>query len=247
MRTSRRPLVALMLALSNVVACQATTPAPQCPPSVPVSTPSPQVALTKPPIPYDFPRAEDFAGGQSIFFVNVSAYGTISADGKPIESEDALRTSAQQAHEAEPNVRALIRADSLAPWKYIVQVMDVLKQAGINKIAFGVAAANAAGTNTVESRAATLASGTSWDCPFPKEADAAAIDQAAASIVIHVDREDKPERVEVVVDPGYGFGQAAATCAMKMKFRAARDDKGQPVPSKTPPIRVMFTHQSPSP
>jgi len=142
-----------MLALSSVVACHATAPAPQCPPSIPAAMPSPQGALTKPPFPHDFPRAEDFAGIQVIFFVDVSADGTIWADGKPIESDDALRTSAKQALQADSNVRAVIRADGLAPWKYIIQAMDLLKQAGIGKIAFGVAASKASETNS--SRPAT--------------------------------------------------------------------------------------------
>src|SRR3954471_7604118 len=97
MRTPHTLLAPLMLVLSSVVGCHATAPAPQCPPSAPAATPSPEVALEKSPIPYDLPRMVDFAGTQFIFFVDVSLDGTISADGQPIDVDDILRTSAKRA------------------------------------------------------------------------------------------------------------------------------------------------------
>lgn len=233
-----------MVFISSVMGCHAAAPAPQCPPASPAATTtlSPQVALTNPPIPYDLPRTEDFAGLQMVFFVDVSTDGTISAEGNVMDSDETFRTSAKRALQSEPNVRAVIRADGLVQWKYIIHAMDVLKQSGISKIAFGVSASSSSETNTTSTKStATLEPGAFWDCPFPKEADAARIDEGIVTLVVVVDRNDKPERVELLNDPGHGFGQSATACAMKMKYRAPRDDKGQPILGKTPPIRIRFT------
>ena len=45
---------------------------------------------------------------------------------------------AQQAHDGNPDVRAVIRADKDVAWGSVVHVLDLLKQGSVAKIAFGV-------------------------------------------------------------------------------------------------------------
>lgn len=91
------------------------------------------------------------------------------------------------------------------------------------------------------SRPPTIAGGTSWNCPFPPEADAAQVDQAVVTVVVTVRPDGSPQSVQVVSDPGNGFGRAARTCALGRRYQTGLDRAGQPTTAATPPIRVRFT------
>lgn len=81
----------------------------------------------------------------------------------------------------------------------------------------------------------------SWSCPWPAEAETERIDEQTVVIRVVVDVQGTAVSVEVVTDPGHGFGPAAATCAHQTRFTPARDASGAPVPARSPPIRVRFT------
>lgn len=91
------------------------------------------------------------------------------------------------------------------------------------------------------SRVAGLLGSSDWnDCPFPGEADAEQIDRQAVLIKVHVRPDGSPESVDVVQDPGHGFGREARKCAMRKKFSPGLDPSGNPIPSITKPFRVRF-------
>ena len=96
-------------------------------------------------------------------------------------------------------------------------------------------------TGPDRSRAPTLVGGTSWNCPFPPEADAEQIDQARAVISVTVRPDGSALSVKVVSDPGHGFGRAARLCALGRRYTPALDRTGTPITSTTPPITVRFT------
>jgi periplasmic protein TonB len=50
-----------------------------------------------------------------------------------------------------------------------------------------------------------------------------------------------PLSVNVVNDPGHGFGRAARMCALTRRFTPALDRTGQPIAGATPPFVVRFT------
>jgi protein TonB len=81
----------------------------------------------------------------------------------------------------------------------------------------------------------------SWSCPWPPEAETERIDEQTVVIRVVVDAEGTAVSVEVISDPGHGFGPAAATCARQTRFTAAHDPSGAPIPARSPPIRVRFT------
>jgi protein TonB len=79
-----------------------------------------------------------------------------------------------------------------------------------------------------------------WSCPWPAEADAEQVDQQTVVIRVVVRADGRAERVEVVTDPGLGFGRAARACALGTRFQPARDSAGESIAAASPPIRVHF-------
>jgi protein TonB len=83
------------------------------------------------------------------------------------------------------------------------------------------------------SRAAGLEGSTDWsNCPFPPE--------AFVSIVVTVRPDGTPLSVNVVSDPGHGFGRAARMCALSRRYSPALDRNGAPTTQASPPIRIRF-------
>jgi len=81
----------------------------------------------------------------------------------------------------------------------------------------------------------------SWSCPWPPEADARQVDQETAVIRVAVRADGRVDHVDVLEDPGFGFGRAARDCALASRaFAPARDAQGAPVAAQSPPIRVHF-------
>lgn len=100
----------------------------------------------------------------------------------------------------------------------------------------------AASTGAGRSASVGLAS-QSWACPWPSEADPLPIDEETVVIRVVVRPDGTAESVTVVTDPGHGFGQAAASCALRTLFAAARAAGGEPARASSAPIRVRFTRQ----
>jgi protein TonB len=102
------------------------------------------------------------------------------------------------------------------------------------------AARQAAGTGTSDlSRAAALAGTTEWRCPFPLEADGAAIDHAVVTLRIDVAATGKVLRAHTIDDPGYGFADKARACALRKRFAPALDRTGTPMRA-TATVHVTF-------
>ena len=81
----------------------------------------------------------------------------------------------------------------------------------------------------------------SWSCPWPSEADPLPIDEETVVIRVVVRPDGSAESVAVVSEPGHGFGEAAARCAMRTRFTPARAAGGEPIRTSSPAIRVRFT------
>jgi biopolymer transport protein ExbD len=59
-------------------------------------------------------------------------------DGKNIPNDDAILQLARDASAAHADLRAVIKADAAVTHGRVIHVLDLLKQAKVNKIAFGV-------------------------------------------------------------------------------------------------------------
>ena len=75
---------------------------------------------------------------QVIFSVQLAADGRTVVDSKIVPNDDAILALAKDAEVAHPDVRAVIKADAAVTHGRVIHVLDLLKQAQVNKIAFGV-------------------------------------------------------------------------------------------------------------
>jgi biopolymer transport protein ExbD len=89
-------------------------------------------------LPLDLPKAASGTDVQVVFAVELYASGDIMVDQKKLPNDDALLPLAREGHAKTPDVRAVIKADGTVQHQRVIHVLDLLKQAGISKIAFGV-------------------------------------------------------------------------------------------------------------
>jgi len=153
---SRRPVAAVTMFVLGVVgctpaaapcSCPASRPAPQPVPEIAGAAPCAQAALEATAIPTP-PSASPTTSEavslpedvHALFAIDVSARGALWVDGKRVADLAALGALARAKHDADPDARAIVRADRDAAFQSVIRVVDTLKSAGIGKIAFGVTA-----------------------------------------------------------------------------------------------------------
>ena len=90
-------------------------------------------------VPLDLPKATSGRSDiQVVFSVILAADGTTQVDSKPVANDDAILPLAAEAAQKTPDLRAVIKADSAVPHGRVIHVLDLLKNAHVSKIAFGV-------------------------------------------------------------------------------------------------------------
>jgi biopolymer transport protein ExbD len=90
-------------------------------------------------VPLDLPKAASGTEVQTIFSIEMYPKDDeIVVDSKRIANDDALLPLAREGHAKNSDLRAVIKADSIVRHGRVMHVLDLLKQAGIAKIAFGV-------------------------------------------------------------------------------------------------------------
>jgi biopolymer transport protein ExbD len=89
-------------------------------------------------VPLDLPKAATGSEVQVVFSVVLAVDGSTLVDSKRVANDDAIFELAKKARAGNPDLRAVIKADSLVPHGRVIHVLDLLKQAQISKIAFGV-------------------------------------------------------------------------------------------------------------
>ena len=90
-------------------------------------------------MPLDLPKAANGTDIQLVFGVELHQNGDILVDNKKLANDDAIVPLAKEAQSNNPELRAIIRADSSVQHGRVIKVLDLLKTAGVTKIAFGVA------------------------------------------------------------------------------------------------------------
>ncbi|HLK37390.1 MAG TPA: biopolymer transporter ExbD [Polyangiaceae bacterium] len=90
-------------------------------------------------VPLDLPKAATGTSEvQVIFSIILVADGRALVDGKPIPGDDSILQLARDAQTQHPELRAVIKADASVTHGRVIHVLDLLKQAHVSKIAFGV-------------------------------------------------------------------------------------------------------------
>ncbi len=89
-------------------------------------------------LPMDLPKAASGEEVQQIFSVELTADGKTVVDSKPVPGDDAIQKLAKDARAKNKDLRAVIRADRKVEHGRVIHVLDLLKRAGVAKIAFAV-------------------------------------------------------------------------------------------------------------
>lgn len=89
-------------------------------------------------MPMDLPKAASREEIQQIFSVELTADGKTFVDSRRVESDEAVSSLAQDAKAKNKELRAVIRADKKVEHGRVIHVLDLLKRAGVAKIAFAV-------------------------------------------------------------------------------------------------------------
>ena len=92
-------------------------------------------------MPMDLPKAATGEELQMVFSVELTADGRTRVDSQGVPNDDAISELADKAHLKNKDLRAVIRADKKVEHGRVIHVLDLLKQAGIAKIAFAVSPA----------------------------------------------------------------------------------------------------------
>ncbi len=89
-------------------------------------------------LPLDLPHAATGGEQQIVFSVAMNAAGEMTVDSRRVENDADLLGVVRKAHAEHSDLRAVIHADTAVSHGRVVRVMDLLKQGGIAKIAFGI-------------------------------------------------------------------------------------------------------------
>jgi biopolymer transport protein ExbD len=89
-------------------------------------------------LPLNLPKSASSETVQLVFAIALYADGKATVNGKSIASDEELLPMARLEHQAHPEVRAVVQADGKVLHERVVHAIDLLSQAGITQIAFGV-------------------------------------------------------------------------------------------------------------
>ncbi len=89
-------------------------------------------------MPMDLPKAAKAEQVQLVFSVELTESGKTFVDSKEIATDELVGDLARESKKKNPDLRAVIRADTKVPHGRVIHVLDLLKQAEVSKIAFAV-------------------------------------------------------------------------------------------------------------
>ncbi len=89
-------------------------------------------------VPMDLPKASSGQNVQMVFAVQLHKNGDVFVDQKKLPNDDAILALAREARSENEDLRAVIQADQAVTHGRVIKVLDLLKTAGVAKIAFGV-------------------------------------------------------------------------------------------------------------
>jgi biopolymer transport protein ExbD len=92
--------------------------------------------VVAPAVPLDLPKASKSEEVQSVLSVTVPAEGPMRVDGVVMD-DGALSSRARAALARDPELRAVLQADRAVSHGRVMSVLDVLRSAGLVRVAFG--------------------------------------------------------------------------------------------------------------
>ena len=89
-------------------------------------------------LPMDLPKAATGGEVQQVFSLSLRENGTTQVDGTAANRDEDVLDRARRALAQHSELRAVVQADGTIPHRRVMHALDVLRQAGITRIAFGV-------------------------------------------------------------------------------------------------------------
>jgi biopolymer transport protein ExbD len=98
-----------------------------------------KLTLTPPSvIPLNLPRSATGEAVQTILSIALGRDGSTSVNGRRLASDDQILDLSRSALASQPQLRAVVQADGQVLHERVIHVVDLLSQAGVSQIAFGV-------------------------------------------------------------------------------------------------------------
>src|SRR5215468_2761952 len=97
-------------------------------------------------MPMDLPKSASGEALQTVFAVELTADGKTRVDSQAAADDEAITPLAKAAKAKNKELRAVIRADKKVEHGRVIHVLDLLRRAGIAKIAFAVTPAAVKGS-----------------------------------------------------------------------------------------------------
>ena len=201
-------------------------------------------------MPLALPQASQWSAPHSIVVVERALNGELRLSGDKVEGEAALEQRLRRERARHPDAALVIKADQRAQYQAVIRLLDLARQAGFETVAFAVEPVDAlapppspatdseAGASDGAELATLPRPSSPYNCGFPPAPDAPR--SATVDLVVAVDERGKPRWVQIIRDPGYGFGQAAIACALGASYEPARNRRGEAVSGLSPRIRIRF-------
>lgn len=92
--------------------------------------------IVTPAVPLDLPRAAKTDEVQMVFSVIIPVQGAVLVNGAATKDDGELLGKARAAVAADADVRAVIQADGGVTHRTMIRVLDLLRQGGMERIAF---------------------------------------------------------------------------------------------------------------
>jgi biopolymer transport protein ExbD len=92
--------------------------------------------VTTSAVPLDLPTARRAEAVSAAFSIIMTSAGMMQIDGEPVRAEGALLDAARSALARDPATRAVIHAEGDVPHRRVLRAMDLLREAGMARIAF---------------------------------------------------------------------------------------------------------------
>jgi len=88
-------------------------------------------------VPLELPRASQTEEVPAVFVVTLPVAGPILVNGQPVGDDRGFARRVAEAVRRDPHLRAVIDADGAVPHRRVIHTLDLLKTAGLAKVAFG--------------------------------------------------------------------------------------------------------------
>ncbi len=92
--------------------------------------------LVTPAVPLDLPQAARSEEVQLVLSVIVPKSGGMMVNGEPVKGDAEMLARLKRGLAEDAHVRAVIQADGSVPHRQMIHVLDLVKRAGVEKVAF---------------------------------------------------------------------------------------------------------------